>query len=164
MILKITGGETIIDDEVLSQISAISWHITGSGGYAVHSTWDGIRTGKLLMHRYVFELEGCDIPSSMQVDHINRNRLDNRFDNLRLVTVSQQRANSSYGNMTGFSGVVHYFYKGHEYYQGRITKDHRLYYTRNVGTPEEAAHLRDELAWSLYGSFAIQNFPKDVVI
>jgi len=159
MILKITGGEVLIDDDLFPKISQLAWHVM-KVGYAVHTAWIRQRRQKLLMHRYIFELEGVDIPSGMQIDHHNRNRLDNRFQNLRIVTISQQRANSSHRNKTGYNGVSYWTDGKYEYYRGAITKDHKCYITRYVETPEEAARLRDELAKQLFGEFAIQNFPK----
>ena len=42
-------------------------------------------------HRIIWMLHHGEIPAGMQVDHINRDRSDNRIENLRLVT---NRANS----------------------------------------------------------------------
>ncbi|MCH7686587.1 MAG: HNH endonuclease [Planctomycetes bacterium] len=43
----------------------------------------------------------------MATDHINRNRLDNRDENLRFVTFSQNQINKglSTRNTSGFKGV-----------------------------------------------------------
>lgn len=39
-------------------------------------------------HRIIWELMNGEIPEGMQIDHINRDRSDNRIENLRLVTPS----------------------------------------------------------------------------
>ena len=36
-----------------------------------------------------------DIPDGMEIDHINRDRYDNRIENLRLVTKSQNSLNKT---------------------------------------------------------------------
>jgi len=61
---------------------------------------------ELLAHRVIWALMTGDFPT-LEVDHINGDRNDNRWSNLRLVTLAQQRANSklSCKNSSGFNGV-----------------------------------------------------------
>jgi hypothetical protein len=69
----------IVDDEDLDLVRG-NVNLC-SCGYARLS---GIRLHKVIMKRI---LNGADIPSDKVIDHINRNRLDNRRSNLRLCTV-----------------------------------------------------------------------------
>jgi hypothetical protein len=48
----------------------------------------------MLEHRFIWFLMTGKMPE-LSIDHINRNREDNRWVNLRLATSSQQRANQS---------------------------------------------------------------------
>lgn len=44
-------------------------------------------------HRIIWMMHNHDIPQEKQIDHINRVKADNRIENLRLVTPSQNIAN-----------------------------------------------------------------------
>jgi hypothetical protein len=58
-------------------------------------------------HRVVWEMHNGAIPKGMCIDHINRVRDDNRIENLRLVTQSQNALNSKLKstNTTGIKGL-----------------------------------------------------------
>ena len=53
------------------------------------------------MHRIVIGAEPGQI-----VDHINRNRLDNRMANLRIVTAHESASNTKRGYFIGLPGVT----------------------------------------------------------
>lgn len=61
---------------------------------------------KYAVHRLAWALEHGEFPSG-QIDHINRNRLDNRLSNLRAVTSSENMKNCgmSKTNTSGIKGV-----------------------------------------------------------
>lgn len=85
----------IVDDEDFDFLSKYKWYFTNSG-YACHSA------KKELMHCLIM---GNPIED---IDHINRNRLDNRKSNLRLATRSQNLFNrpKQKNNKSGFKGVT----------------------------------------------------------
>jgi hypothetical protein len=58
-----------------------------------------------LAHRVIWEMHKGSIPNGMQVDHINRDRSDNRIENLRLVTHQQNCWNSTGYGVTGIKNV-----------------------------------------------------------
>lgn len=66
-----------------------------------------IKKSKFKAHRIVWCLHNGSIPPDMQVDHINHIRTDNRIENLRLVTQTENQRNSSLraDNKAGKSGV-----------------------------------------------------------
>jgi hypothetical protein len=85
----------IIDKEDYSKIKNYSWHYT-SNSYISHNVNVEGQIKALYLHnmvldRLVFPGKG----SKESVDHINRIGLDNRKENLRIITQSEQNMNQS---------------------------------------------------------------------
>lgn len=57
----------------------------------------GYKGKKYTLHRVIYELHYGPIPKGMLVDHINRDKFDNRIENLRLASPAGNSANSSRG-------------------------------------------------------------------
>lgn len=59
------------------------------------------------VHRIAYEISHGEIPKGKEIDHINRNKIDNRLCNLRLATHMENIQNSSMrsDNTSGFVGV-----------------------------------------------------------
>lgn len=75
------------DREVLEKQGR--WNVCKKSGYARMT-----RNNKSIsMHRHIWQNKFGTIPDGMQIDHINGNRLDNRKDNLRLVTNQENQWN-----------------------------------------------------------------------
>ncbi len=79
----------------------------------------GFNGTKVLYHVIIWILStGKDIPQGMEIDHINGNKLDNRIDNIRLVTKrgnQQNRKKHRAGRLVGAS-----YRKGHNDWQSFI--------------------------------------------
>lgn len=76
----VKGQKVLIDDEDEPIFQKYKWHINDSG-YVV---WRGKENGKkktIRLHRLIAKPK-----NGLVVDHINRNKLDNRKSNLRCVT------------------------------------------------------------------------------
>lgn len=80
----------------------------------------GVDGAKVLYHRLIFMLMGFDV-TDKQVDHINGDKTDNRWVNLRLVDQLDNLKNKSLrsSNKTGVSGVS--FYKNLKSKPFRVT-------------------------------------------
>ena len=85
-----TGEVVLVDEADHSWLSRWKWKLHKEG-YACRTGWDKNRKTWtcILMHRLIVQPgEG------LEVDHINRNRLDNRRENLRAVTHLENVANT----------------------------------------------------------------------
>ena len=94
-------------------------------------------------HRVAFEMMGVSILPGIEVDHINRDSLDNRWDNLRLVTRSEQQKNKRiYTNST--SGIRGYRFRSDRKQQHtcRLYKDGVPMHASFTTKPEALAWLQ----------------------
>ena len=124
----------------------------GQNGYIF--IWLGGRN--LLAHRVAYVLMKGRWPEH-EIDHENRHRADNRWDNLRDATISQNNANkeSPANTVSGYRGVR--WHKASRKWHARITvnrKEHSLGY---YDVKEDAARAYNEGALRLRGQFAQLN-------
>lgn len=102
--IKLTQGKyALVDNEDYEFLSKYKWCFSPSGtGYAERRDKKSL-TGKIIrMHRFIL-----DAPKDKIVDHKNMNGLDNRRNNLRLCTKSEnmRNRNKTRINKSGFKGV-----------------------------------------------------------
>lgn len=94
MKLQLSNSEQTaeIDAEDFEKLKNFKWRLTKSSRnstqYIVSDYRVGSKVLKKLLHREVLGVSG-----KVQVDHINRNGLDNRRENLRIASGSQNGAN-----------------------------------------------------------------------
>jgi len=102
-------------------------------------------------HCLIWIMRRGEIPDGLQVDHRNRNPLDNRLENLRLATHSQNQQNSAHrGNSTGFKCVVP---RG-ERFVAKLKHAGKQIHIGTFDTPVEANAAYFQRAKQLYGDFA----------
>jgi hypothetical protein len=83
-------GHALVDpDDRAALIARGSWRLH-SHGYAYRYEYEGRRRLTVLMHRVLLGLEPGD---HVQGDHVNRDRLDNRRANLRIVSHAENGQN-----------------------------------------------------------------------
>lgn len=92
----------LLDAEDLPLALEHKWHLSNHG--YVRANLRGPRRGALLLHRVLL---GLGYGDRRQGDHINRNPLDNRRANLRIVTNAQNAQNMSpHGATSKYRGVA----------------------------------------------------------
>jgi hypothetical protein len=158
--IPVSGGRVaLVSPEDYAALSSLKWYVS-KNGYARHNLPhpSGTKHCTLHMHQEVMRLHGVEIPSDMEIDHKNRNGLDNRFENLRLCTRSQNVCNEYRENKHGFRGIAEVSRSKGQMFIGRVKVNGRQYQTKSFFTIEEAARARDDLAKQLQGEFAALNF------
>ena len=91
-------------------------------------------------HRIVWELHFGPIPEGMVIDHIDRDKSNNRIENLRCTSQSSNMTNQPQRNSSGHKGVYQNQASGK--YQVRSLKDHK--YLKTVETINEQLELQDK--------------------
>lgn len=86
------------------------------------------------------------------VDHINNNKLDNRVENLRWATESENQHNKSMhlNNTSGYKGV---YYKASNRWCAEITINYKKIFIGCFKTKEEAISARKEYANEFFGEY-----------
>ena len=108
---------------------------------------------ELQAHRLAWYMKTGEDPGVHTVDHINRIKTDNRFENLRLATHSQQQGNQlvSSSNTSGFRGVSFCKRKNKWRVQLQIIGDVR--FLGYFATKQEAAVAYRKAATAYFGEF-----------
>ena len=103
------------------------------------------------LHRLAYLLMGLPIPD--YVDHINGVKTENRWENLRPATDSQNKCNTSVSgrNTSGFKGVS--WHKASGKYCPHIRFNGQRYHLGSFDCPEEAHEAYKKAADKYHGEF-----------
>jgi len=162
--LQRKNGTILIDPEDAGLLD-YTWTI-GKNGYAIRCKMTNRKRTFYYMHRVILARKiGRELQNGEQVDHINRNRLDNRRENLRLATPQINTLNRglSSNNTSGFLGVSNaHRPKRIKQWHAYITINRKRRFLGIFLTAKEAARAYDKAARELHGEFATLNFPDEV--
>lgn len=155
-LILVKGEICLIDFEDFFKINKNKWRMIGGKGSPYVGRYKSIKGKKsiILLHRVIMKPEKHQI-----VDHKNGNTLDNRKNNLRICTSSQ----NSFNRKTSIKkrGSV---YKGVSLdkrsgtFQARIMIEGKRICLGSYVTEKEAAIAYDKKAKKLFKEFACLNF------
>lgn len=106
-------------------------------------------SGYVYLHRYILNAKKGDI-----VDHINRNKHDNRRENLRIVTAKLNCYNKEVKNNLG-RGI--YFDKWGNRYRVCLSNNNKTYKLGSFKTLQEAKICYNKASKEMYGDDAFQH-------
>ncbi len=138
MIIISKGVEIIIDDNIKNVVDIKKIKYDNSNGYA--------RIGSKYLHRILINAKEGEV-----VDHINGNRVDNRLENLRIVTKSLNNYNRVTSNKYG-RGI--YFDKYGNRFRAVISHNNKTEKLGSFKTLQDAQKKYNERACEIYGNDA----------
>ena len=151
-IILTNGNKTLVDDSDFEVLNQWKWH--ESRGYAIRFIGTARKNQKCLrMHTSIL------IPiKGFEIDHINRNRLDNRYENLRLVTRQQNMMNQTKAKNKSsiYKGVC--WVKREHNWLSSISLNKKFIRIGQFKSELHAAMAYDIWAKELFGEYAKTNF------
>lgn len=103
-------------------------------------------------HRIIWEMHNGEIPKGIWIDHKDRNTSNNKIENLRLATPSQNHINRASKHK---NRCVPRLKNGK--YRAHITVNRKKYALGNYFTEAEAIQAYNEAALKYHGEFAMLN-------
>ena len=148
--IKLTQDQVaIVDSSDYEYLSQFKWY----ANQYKPGKWRARRYHKgkyIYMHRDLLKTD-------MLIDHINRDGLDNRRSNLRVVDKQRNSANSDTKSKTGYKGVEYTYGK----YRAYIRTSHTKFHIGSFEHAVDAAKAYNEVALEWFGPFANVNKCED---
>lgn len=148
------GAYVLISKSDLSFILEFDWYL-GKEGYPItYGTKEGsivFGRGRKLHNLLIKQRTKKDV-----IDHINRDKLDNRRENLRVCSIRENNYNKtkSKNSTKSYKGIV----GKNKNWMSRVMKDGKSYQIKGATTEKEAALIYDYMAEELFGIYAAKNF------
>ncbi len=171
-----TGEKTVLNVEDQWILTAFpNWGVTGSRSKyifverGVATEYSTVRE-RLYLHRVIVHGKLMSSTKAEQVDHIDRDRFNNRRSNLRICSSRQNMANVAMKKGRRFKGVFDQskyrklkkpFASYVAYIDAKSRGQQKRQYLGHFTTAEEAARAYDNAARLIWGEFAFLNFPNN---
>jgi len=145
--LENTKTFAIIDKDDFEKIKDYRWYSSGGNNkkYVMTSSFGNPRK-KIQLHRVIMNVEN---DNSVEIDHIDRNPLNNKKSNLRICKHSENSRNTSIpkNNKSGFTGV--FFTNSLKKWTAKIEYNKKQIVLGNYNNKEDAviARLKGELKY-----------------
>jgi hypothetical protein len=149
------GKVALVDDADFEWLNRWKWQAARGGHtyYAVRTDYSEGRKRKISMHRLIM-----GAPEGVEIDHQDRDGLNNRRENLRLATRSQSMRNRRTWGSSLFNGVS--WIKSKRRWQVQIQHQEVQKYLGSFKCEKVAALAYDFAARELHEGFAKLNFPE----
>lgn len=125
----------VVDEQDYSAVSRHRWRVS-AWGYAKTTIRKGGVSRAVYMHRMLL---GLALGDKRQADHFNGSRMDNRRENLRILTSEQNKQNVSarVGSASGLRGVK----RNRSKWEARACIGGKTHYLGAYETKEQAASV-----------------------
>lgn len=144
--IDVRGINVIVDDDVYEEYKDVALYVN-------RYNYTMITRLRTPLHRII-----TDCPEGLNVDHINGNKLDNRRENLRICTQSQNTMNRGKANMTStsrFKGVC--WEKQKSRWRAVIYKGGKRKHLGYYRDEEDAARAYNDAVEEIHGEFGVKN-------
>jgi hypothetical protein len=144
--IPLTRGQyAIVDSRDFPYLNQWSWNAKPDGDsyYAERSSSKDNVDFHVAMHRAIWERHNGPIPNGMKLDHKDRNKLNDRIRNMRLLSHSENVSNADKrpGMSSKFVGV--HYNKENGNYRAQVTVDGNQMFLGAFPTQQEASNARD---------------------
>ncbi len=165
-------GVALVDDEDFERVNQFKWSVfkpcnviyasgaVARGQQGQQPTTEHRRGYRMLMHRFVLGLP----PRYPQVDHRDRNGLNNTRANLRISTVSQNAANTGPSRLAEKKSVYRGVSWQDGFWKATLTVDGVILRLGWHRTQERAADAWDWAAVRVWGDYAYLNRPSEELL